>query len=857
MTSSAGDVTASENEPREKAPLEAHLPKSGEVNADSLLEGFLTYCEESGFELYPAQEEAVLELFSGSNVILATPTGSGKSLVALALHYKGLAENKVSFYTAPIKALVNEKFFSLCKTLGPENVGLMTGDASVNADAPVICATAEILSNLALRDGKMADVDYVVMDEFHFYSDRERGVAWQVPLLTLPQSRFLLMSATLGDTTRFETSLEELTGAPVALVKTDERPVPLDYEYREVPLHETIGELLEAEKVPIYIVHFTQRETAEQAQSLMSIDFLTKDQKNEIKHIMKGHKLRSPFGKELRRWLPHGVGVHHAGMLPKYRLLVEKLAQKGLLKIICGTDTLGVGVNIPIRTVLFTKLCKYDGVKTAVLKVRDFQQIAGRAGRKGFDTAGTVMAQAPVHHIENLSARRKAEGDAKKMRKLKTRKPPERGYAHFDEETFDKLRNGDPEPLVSRFSVTHGMILGLLSRQDVQGAPKKAGCNALRDLIASSHEAKAMQYRHGKRALSMLRSLVDANIVSLGPEGARAHRDLQTDFSMNRALSLYVVEAVEVLDKEAEDYALDVMTLVEATLEDPGAVLRAQLNTLKGQAVDRMKAEGIEYDERMAKLEEIDNPKPKADLLYATFEVFKGQHPWVGGEKIRPKTIARELYEMGATFFEYVKEYGLQRSEGVLLRHLSSAYKALVQNVPENAKTDEVYDMTEWLGGVVRGVDASLLDEWERLKDPDLVVEVEEEAIDESDITRDERAFTVLMRNATWRVVQALSRKDYTRAAELGGGERDDLLPVMDAYYSEHERIHVDPKARSPRYIKIEAGEDDAGDPGWHVQQTLSDPDDHHDWQLTAFVSKAGSIEAGNAELRGVQVKQL
>ncbi len=836
----------------ELAPLERHLPPTrSEADADALLEGFLAYCEQAGLDLYPAQEEAVLELFSGRNVILATPTGSGKSLVALALHYKALAEEKVSFYTAPIKALVNEKFFALCQTLGADNVGLMTGDAAVNADAPVICATAEILANLVLREGDAADVDYVVMDEFHFYSDHERGGAWQIPLLALGRARYLLMSATLGDTRFFEETLTDRTGAETALVKTKERPVPLDWEYRTTPLHETIGDLLEASKVPIYIVHFTQRAAAEQAQSLMSIDFLTKDQKREIKEEIRGVRFDSPFGKELKRWLPHGVGVHHAGMLPKYRRVVERLAQKGLLKIICGTDTLGVGVNVPIRTVLFTQLCKYDGRKTAVLTVRDFQQIAGRAGRKGFDEAGSVVAQAPPHHIENLQMRAKAEGDAKKLRKLKTKKPPERGYAHWDEDTFKRLIEGEPEPLQSQFEVTHSMILNVLSRQ-TDDAPPHTGCRALREIIGRSHQPPKYRYRTGRKAVQMLRSLVDAGIVALDAGGARLADDLQSDFSIHHALGLWVVEVVEVLDRDAPDYALDVLTLVEATLENPGAVLRRQLDTLKTRALDAMKAAGIEYEERMAKLEKIDNPKPQVELIYGTFETFKKHHPWVGSENVRPKSIARDMYELGLSFNEYVKEYGLRRSEGVLLRYLSEAYKAMVQNVPEAAKTDEVYDLTEWLGGVVRSVDSSLLDEWEAMRDPTKVTVAPTTREPEGeDITRSPRGFTVLVRNATWRVVQALARRDYVRAASLVDGDwsPERWAEAMGPYWDMHDRILVDPVARSPRNTLIEQG------PGtWRVRQVLADPEDHLEWSLAFAVPLEASRDRGEPVLRLLEI---
>ena len=833
----------------EMAPptLQEYLPN--EPTADALLDGFLAYTEALKLQLYPAQEEAILELFAGKNVVLNTPTGSGKSLVALALHYKSLAEHRVSFYTAPIKALVNEKFFSLCKVLGAENVGLMTGDATVNRSAPVVCATAEILANLACRRGTAAKVDTVVMDEFHFYSDRDRGVAWQLPLLTLPQSRFLLMSATLGETSFFVDELQRLTGAATALVKTAERPVPLDYEYRETPLHETISDLLESKRTPIYIVHFTQRAAAEQAQSLMSIDFLEKSQKQQIKEHLSGHRFDSPFGKELKRWLPHGVGVHHAGMLPKYRLLVESLAQHGLLKIICGTDTLGVGVNIPIRTVLFTQLCKYDGKKTAVLTVRDFQQIAGRAGRKGFDDRGSVIAQAPAHVVENRTLRMKAGDDPKRLRKLKLKKPPEKGYVHWDAEIFEKLIHSEPERLQSQFAMSHAMILNLLARQDEPDALPHTGCRAIRQLITASHEARNHKFRHGRTALQLLRSLVEANIVELGEDGARVVAELQEDFSLNNALSLYVVEAVEVLEAESPAYPLDVLSFVEATLENPNIVLRRQLATLRDRVFNQLKAEGVEYEERIRELDKVDIPKPNAELIYGTFNAFAAHHPWVGGDTIQPKSIARDMWELGQTFNEYVKEYGLRRSEGVLLRYLSGAYKALIQTVPEGAKTEELYDLTEWLGAIVRGVDASLINEWERIRTGVATPEpTPDEPAEVTDITRNQRGFTVLVRNAVWRAVVALAKKDYARLLHLGP-TRDEVTSWLEPYWMQHDRILTDPIARSPQRTIIDAQPDH-----WSVTQVLCDPAEHNDWFAKFRVDRQASAERGEVVMSLLEI---
>jgi superfamily II RNA helicase len=829
----------------EPATLESLLPPREEATADRLLEAFLEHAATRGLELYPAQEEALLEVLAGNSVILNTPTGSGKSLVAAAAHFRALARGERCFYTAPIKALVSEKFFALCREFGAENVGMMTGDASVNRDAPIVCCTAEILANIALREGERAEVDHVTMDEFHYYADRDRGWAWQVPLLTLPQTTFLLMSATLGDTTFFEDVVGRLTGRPVALVKSEVRPVPLDFEYRETPLHETIGDLLESRRVPVYIVHFTQRAAAERAQSLMSVDFLSKAQKQAIKDALSGFRFDTPFGQQLKRFVSHGVGVHHAGMLPKYRLVVEKLAQDGLLRIICGTDTLGVGVNIPIRTVLFTQLCKYDGEKTRILGVRDFKQIAGRAGRKGFDDRGSVVVQAPEHAIENRILEQKTGGDAKKVRKLVRKKPPDRGYAHWDRQTFDRLIASEPETLSSSFQISHGMLLQMLERPG-------DGCRAIRALIRGCHDGPKQKRSHGRTAIAMFRSLRNAGIVEILPEPdadgrrVRVNVDLQEDFSLNQTLSLYAVEAIETLDPEDGAYAPDVLTMVEAVLEDPAAVIAKQIDKRKGELVAALKAEGVEYEQRMKELERVEAPKPRADFIYATFDVFSEHHPWVGTENVRPKSVAREMWEEGMGFKAYVNDYGLARAEGVLLRYLSDTYKAMIQNVPESRKTDEVYDLTDWLGAVVRQVDSSLIDEWERLSDVSRLadpsaIEPVEPAI--ADVTADEKLFTILVRNELFGLVRHLSRRAYHAAAAMveapdgepqWTGER--LAELLAPYWDEHGEIRTDPDARSPRRTQIARAPD-----AWEVVQILADPEGHDEWHARVRIPLARS----------------
>ncbi|GAB3525173.1 DEAD/DEAH box helicase [Arthrobacter monumenti] len=840
---------------------------------DDVYTSFLEWTESRGLSLYPAQDEAVMELVSGSNVILATPTGSGKSLVAVAAHFDAMSAGQRSYYTAPIKALVSEKFFALCEIFGAENVGMITGDSGVNQDAPIICCTAEILANIALREGTDAALGTVIMDEFHFYSDPQRGWAWQVPLLELPQARFLIMSATLGDVSRFEDELTTRTGLPTVTVSSAERPIPLHYYYVETPIHESLEELLSTRQVPIYVVHFSQVEAIERAQNLMSINVCTREEKDRIAELIGGFRFAAGFGKTLSRLVRHGIGVHHAGMLPKYRRLVEQLAQAGLLKVICGTDTLGVGINVPIRTVLLTALSKYDGARTRLLSAREFHQIAGRAGRAGYDTAGTVVVQAPEHVVENAKAMAKAKAkfgeDQKKLRQV-VKKKPQSGFVSWGKPTFERLVESAPEPLTSSFTVTHSMLLNLLERP---GDPFPAAHR----LLTENHESRPVQLRLIRKALGIYRELLTAGIVERIPDPEPSGRrvrltmHLQENFALNQPLSPFALASLGLFDPESPGYALDVVSAIESILEKPRQVLRAQESKARGEAVASMKAEGIEYEERMALLDEVNYPQPLAELLHQTFDVYRQGAPWVADFELSPKSIIRDMYERAMNFGEFVAFYQLSRSEGIVLRYLADGYKALRQTVPVEALREDLEDIIAWLGELVRQVDSSLLDEWEQLTSgsppagaaaavaapagqagPD---ELGARPPEPPGVTTNARAFRVMVRNEMFRRVELAALDNVEALGELdqdAGWNADRWAAAMDLYWDEYDELGTGPEARGPALLMIEEGSS-----SWKLRQIFDDPAGDRDWGISAEVDLAESDELGTAAVRVTDVGPL
>ncbi|RIX27575.1 DEAD/DEAH box helicase [Amnibacterium setariae] len=826
----------------------------GTLDEDEAFFAFASWAESRGLTLYPAQEEAMIGVVSGANVILSTPTGTGKSLVAIGAHAVALAQGGRSYYTAPIKALVSEKFFALVEVFGAANVGMVTGDSSVNADAPIICCTAEILANLALRHGQEAAVAQVVMDEFHFYGDPDRGWAWQVPLLTLPQAQFVLMSATLGDVTDLAADLSRRTGRDTAKVTGVERPVPLHYVYELEPIHDSIDQLLHSDQAPVYVVHFSQAAALERAQALASAQVATREQRNRIAEVIAGFRFTTAFGRTLNRLLRLGIGVHHAGMLPKYRRLVEQLAQQGLLRVICGTDTLGVGINVPIRTVLLTALTKFDGTRTRQLSAREFHQIAGRAGRAGYDTAGTVVVQAPEHESENRKALAKMGDDPKKRRKWVAKKAPA-GFVSWGEPSFRKLVDAEPETLTPHLQITSAMLLNLIARGGDVFADVRA-------LVFDNHEPWRRQLELARRALGIYRTLRAAGVVrqEVQPDGSIAILptvDLQPDFALNQPLSPFALAAFELLDPESPTFALDVLSILESTLDDPRPILSQQQFQARGDAVAAMKAEGIEYEERMELLEEVTHPQPLKELLDAAFEAYAAEQPWVRDFALSPKSVVRDMVERAMSFGEYCTFYKLSRSEGLVLRYLSDAFRAARQTIPDEIKDEELQDLIEWLGELVRQVDSSLVDEWEELLDPERHGADEEAIVPPAPrrLTANVRAFRVMVRNELFRRVQLAAREDWAALGELdaaAGFDAETWAAAMEPYWAEHDELGTGPDARGPALLLVEEGPAE-----WRVRQIFDDPAGDHDFGISAVVDLAASDEAGAAVLRTTAVGEV
>ncbi len=299
------------------------------------------------------------------------------------------------------------------------------------------------------------------------------------------------------------------------------------------------------------------------------------------------------------------------------------------------------------------------------------------------------------------------------------------------------------------------------------------------------------------------------------------------------------------------------ISAIEATLDDPRQVLAAQQFKARGEAVERMKAEGLDYEKRMELLEDVTYPRPLAELLDAAYDIYARGHPWVRDHELSPKAVARDMYERAMTFTQYVGWLGLARSEGLLLRYLADTYKALRQTVPDAAKTEELADLTEWLGELVRQVDSSLLDEWERLAaGADAADAIEQLDEPPPPVTGNRRAFRVLVRNALFRRVELAALRRWDELGELdveAGWDADAWAGALEPYFAEHGEIGTGADARGPAMLIIDESDRDL----WRVRQIFDDPAGDHDWGFSAEVDLAGSDAAGEAVIWVTSVGQL
>lgn len=836
--------------------LGERAPRWGEhtyIDEDEIYSRFFDWVTQAkGISPWPHQEESVMDLLAGDHVILNTPTGSGKSLVALGMHFAALCTGRRSYYTAPIKALVSEKFFDLVEVFGRDNVGMVTGDTRINAEAPIVCCTAEILANQAMREGRHADIGCVAMDEFHYYGDPERGWAWQVPLLTLPDTQFLLMSATLGDVSAIADKLEMMSGRDVDVIDDAPRPVPLRYEYTDRQLAATVELLFNRQQTPIYVVHFSQDAALETAQALAGTGVSSKEQRTAIALAMKGTRFTTAFGKILQRLLRTGVGIHHAGMLPRYRRLVEQMAQQGLLPVICGTDTLGVGINVPIHSVVLTALTKFDGTKMRRLRAREFHQIAGRAGRIGFDTEGLVVAEAPEFEIENARALAKAGDDPKKLKKVK-RKKPQQGFVVWTKATFEHLISAEPETLTPHLTITHAMVLNEVA----QGGDARARLDRLVDDSAQNEEQKS--YLH-ERVAQIFQTMLDARFIEVeqddrgGQDGQGGQNymlaiDVPDNFALDQPLSPFLLAALELLDVQSPTYALDVVSMVEATLDDPKQVLKAQQRQARDAAMATMKEDGVEYEERMDRLQQITYPKPLEELLDAAFTQYRQDVPWANDYELKPKSVVRDMVETASDFNGYISRYGIARSEGTLLRYLSDAYTALARTVPADRRDEQLDDIISWLRVVVRSVDSSLVDEWEQAgeqQEPNMTPPTAS-AAGRPPVVEDRRGLIVLIRNALFRRVRLM---DLDRPQELGELDKSwgygarTWERTLDDYYADHDYVGIDAKARGGDLFVVD-NTHERDEHVWKVRQIIDDSDGDHDWAITGVVDLAATEDSG------------
>ncbi len=670
------------------------------TNADIELGFYERFFFSRDLEPYPVQEKAIEKIVAGESVLVTVPTGTGKTLMAKAGIWKALARGETAIYTTPLRALTEEKYRELCDDFGADKVGFATGDYKVNPDAPVQVIVAEILWNKIYGDRVHAPADVVIMDEGHYFNDPERGHVWEQSIIGLDaRSQLVILSATVGDAEQFCNWVYSCRRVELALVQSNERKIPLYHQYRESYLIEVARDLFQKGECPTIIFTFGRELCFERARLLKSCSrFTTDEERARIAEVAEATLLDRGISKELKPLLLHGIGIHHAGILPKYKQMVERLTLERLIKFVVSTETISAGINLPAKRVIFPEMRKYIQGKARLLNSAEYHQMAGRAGRPQFDTDGVAIALAPEAVVQTI---RKEMKDAQKGRftvdENKVRRTAysrakaeaqKDGDVTWDEEAFNRVVAGKPAPLRSQTKITAEQILaiGLPDLTEEQLGPTEAPApppesdlppslhlnikTVIDNLLLSDHDKVGAQKRLAQ---------VTDNLRALGIVDEHGRQVAGQVVNQLRGIDgLFVFFALRKQDlgypelRELVEFLVDhevVWKLLQRKVDDK------KREWIKNRLRERRREEPqVSWEDVEAEYEQkFPRELSPVEQIHADF-LAAVPHPELHGGKKR-KVIWAAMEEAQLGFFEFVEREDLAAEEGNLFSYLARVMK--------------------------------------------------------------------------------------------------------------------------------------------------------------------------------------
>jgi superfamily II DNA/RNA helicase len=683
-----------------------------------------------GLEPYPVQEQAIAAIFQGKSVLVTVPTGTGKTLMAKAALYRAFHRNERAIYTTPLRALTEEKYRELCADFGDGNVGFATGDYKVNREAPIQVEVAEILWNRIVAEKHVSPAELVVMDEGHYFNDPERGYVWEQSIIGLdPRTQLVVLSATVGHPEKFCQWANITRRVEMTLVDSRERKVPLVHEFREEMLIDTVKELAHAGDVPAIVFVFGREQCFEVARLLKSCRrFTTDEEKAAVDKLCDAALLPSGAARELRPLLGHGIGIHHAGILPRYKQLVEQLALERLIKFVVSTETIAAGINLPAKTVVFPSLRKFIKQQPRLVTAAEYHQMAGRAGRPQFDDKGLAITLAPEDIVSDIKKEMKQKGaDEAKVKKTvygRARNDAQRkGDIIWTPETHAELVRGEPAELRSKTKITAEQVLAI-GLPDLVVEPITEADRRMAEAEASLPPSMRLDIVTvidnlllGDRDRKELRKTLDQLVANMRAIGVLDEHGKQVSGEMIRQLQgmdgllIYYIlfnhqlEYVEL--RELVEYLIDhdiVQRLLDRKGEDEKRTwMRDKLREL------RIDNPHVTWDDVEALwLKEHPRPLTKIELIHQEFSA-KVPHPELHGGK-KPKTVWAQLEDSGVDFLDFVDRHGLDHEEGNLFSYLVRVMN-FAGKLFEASQLTEFEDMGERVRKLLSRVDVRLVED--------------------------------------------------------------------------------------------------------------------------------------------------